>query len=151
MLSPLKVTRLPRLSLSSTRNVTSASNQVRRKNHKPSKSARVTLKEASDILPSPAATLQHDAAVKYSLATSLNHYLSLPPLPPIDQWLSHFPYTSAIMRDRISLRTPATAISVAHSFINSKKTFTGKPKVIVEAFPGMRCIKAVVKPFSHPV
>jgi transcription factor 1 len=25
---------------------------------------------------------------------------------------------------------------VAHSFVNSKKTFTGKPKVIVEAFPG---------------
>jgi hypothetical protein len=149
MLSPLRVTRLSCLSLSPTRNFSSISNQVRRKK----KPTRVTSKETSVIVPSPAATLQHDAdvsAVEYDLATSLNRYFSLPPLPPVEKWLSHFSYSTVILRDRISLRTPATAISVAQSFINSKKTFTGKPKVIVEAFPGVRCLKAVMKLFLIP-
>lgn len=147
MLSPLKVTRLPCLSLSCARNFTSV---VRRNARKPSG----VTKETSDILPTPAATIPHDtSAVEYDLATSLNRYFGLPPLPPAEEWLSHFPHTAPIMRDRISLRVPATAISVAHSFINSKKTFTGKPKVIVEAFPGVQRLinKAVVKPFSHPL
>jgi hypothetical protein len=155
MLSHLKanhlVARLSCLSLGRTRNVASTSNEIRRKSSKPPKTAGVTLEDASDTLSSPAATLQHDAsAVKYDLAGSLNRYSSLPPLPPIEKWLSHFPYSSVSLRDRISLRTPETAISVAHSFINSKKTSTGNPKVIVEAFPGVRCLK-VLKHFSHPV
>ncbi|KAH9057340.1 S-adenosyl-L-methionine-dependent methyltransferase, partial [Lactarius vividus] len=60
----------------------------------------------------------------------------LPPLPPIDDWISHFPYGSIVARDRISIRNPMTAIRVAESFVGSKKTSTGKPKVIIEAFPG---------------
>ena len=155
MLSPLKanhlVARISCLSLGSTRNVASASNEARRKSPKPLKTAGVTLEETLDTLSSPAAILQHDAsAVTYDLAASLNRYSSLPPLPPIEDWLSHFPYSSLVLRDRISLRTPETAISVAHSFINSKKTSTGSPKVIVEAFPGAWCLK-VAEIFSHPV
>lgn len=116
--------------------------------------------EASDTVPVPPPParppapvyLKSDGSVpKYSLATSLNHYFSLPPLPPIDDWLSHFSYASAVVRDRISIRTPASAIRVAHSFINSKKTATEKPKVIVEAFPGVWCLEAVAKLLSHAV
>ena len=70
------------------------------------------------------------------LAASLNHYSSLPPLPPIDDWLSHFPYGPVVVRDRMSIRDPVSAIHVAHSFVDAKKTSTGNPKVIIEAFPG---------------
>jgi hypothetical protein len=70
------------------------------------------------------------------LAASLSQYSRLPPLPPIGDWLSHFPYSPHVVRDRISIRDPASAIHVAHSFITSKKTSTGNPKVIIEAFPG---------------
>jgi hypothetical protein len=151
MLSPLRanrlVARLPCLSLNCTRNVATGARRGR-----PPKAARVKSEEASDTLPSSAANLESDASVgKYSLATSLDRYSSLPPLPPVEDWLSHFSYTAAVVRDRISIRTPASAIRVAHSFINSKKTFTGKPKVIVEAFPGVWCLEAVVKLLSHAV
>jgi len=69
-------------------------------------------------------------------AVSLIHYSNLPPLPPAHDWLSHFPHTSLSVRDRISIRNPASAIRLAHSFIDSKKTSTGNPKVVIEAFPG---------------
>lgn len=135
MLSPLRanhlVACLPRFSLNCTRNFTSTSN----KRGRPPKNPKVVSKEASE--PPAAAQLHCDASEwDHSLATSLNHYSSLPPLPPTDDWLTHFPYTSPQVRDRISIRTPATAIGLAHSFMNSKKTSTNNPKVIIEAFPG---------------
>jgi len=71
-----------------------------------------------------------------ALVASLKHYSSLPSLPPIDDWLSHFPYAPVIVRDRISIRDPLSAIRVAHSFVDGKTTSTGNPKVIIEAFPG---------------
>ncbi len=154
MLSPSRTNHLvacfPRLSLSYTRNVSSTSKG--RKRDRPQKSIKVASNEASEPLPSSSpfpvsAQLQYDA----SLATSLNHYSSLPPLPPIDDWLNHFAYTSPQLRDRISLRAPATAISVARSFMNSKKTSTNNPKVIIEAFPGVRRLKDVVTLLSHLV
>lgn len=130
MLSPLKanhlVSCLPRLSLSCARNFATTS----RRRDGPLKSVGVTPEEASDTLPSPAATANVPSA-------SLNRYFSLPPLPPTEDWLAHFIFGTNQIRDRISIRHPVSAISVAHSFINSKKTFTGKPKVIVEAFPGV--------------
>ncbi|KAI0000430.1 S-adenosyl-L-methionine-dependent methyltransferase [Russula vinacea] len=129
MLSPLKanhlVSCLPRLSLSCARNFATTS----RRRDGPLKSVGVTPEEASDTLPSPAATANVPSA-------SLNRYFGLPPLPPTEDWLAHFIFGTNQIRDRISIRHPVSAISVAHSFINSKKTFTGKPKVIVEAFPG---------------
>jgi transcription factor 1 len=69
-------------------------------------------------------------------AASLKHYSSLPPLPPLGDWLSHFPYAPIVVRDRISIRDPLSAIHVAHSFVDAKKTSTGNPKTVIEAFPG---------------
>ena len=152
MLSPLRannplVARLPCLPLSCTRDVATGARRGR-----PPKSTRAKSDEASGTVPPPAAILKSDVSVpKYSLATSLNRYSSLPPLPPVENWLSHFSYAAAVVRDRISIRTPASAIRVAHSFINSKTTSTEKPKVIVEAFPGVWCLEAVVKLLSHAV
>lgn len=71
-----------------------------------------------------------------ALVASLNHYSNLPPLPPIDDWLSHFPFASIQLRDRISIRNPLSAIHIARSFVDGKITSTENPKVIVEAFPG---------------
>jgi len=84
------------------------------------------------------------------LASQLNHYFSLPPLPPTEEWPSHFPFIAPSVRDRVSIRTPASAIRVAHSFINSKKTWTGKPKVIIEAFPGAWRLRTAIVLFLTP-
>ncbi|KAI0283623.1 S-adenosyl-L-methionine-dependent methyltransferase [Russula aff. rugulosa BPL654] len=139
MLSPSRANHLvscfPRLSLNFARSFATTSNEGG--NHgQPQKSAKVASKEASEPLVSSAPAQPQPDASDPLLAASLNHYHSLPPLPPIDNWLSHFAYASSQVRDRISIRAPASAISVAHSFINSKKTSTNNPKVIVEAFPG---------------
>jgi hypothetical protein len=136
------VARLPSLSLKCAHNFTSTSNAVNRKPGNLPNSDGVTSKEVSDTLTSPE---------RPSLATSLAHYSSLPPLPPTKDWVSHFSFTSTHLRDRVSIRTPESAINVAHSFIDSKKTFAGSPKVIVEAFPGVWRLKAVVALLSHPV
>jgi hypothetical protein len=155
MLSPSRANHLvswfPRLSLNFTRSFATNSNEGG--NHgRPQKSAKVASKEASEepLASSASAQPQPDASDPL-LAASLNRYHSLPPLPPIDNWLSHFAYVSSQVRDRISIRAPASAISVAHSFINSKKTSTNNPKVIVEAFPGVPRLKAVVTLLSYPV
>lgn len=158
MLSPLRVNHLvaciPSLSLNCARNFALTSNARGRKRGQPPKSSKILSKEALEPVPSPAAAqlqpqLQCDE--DHSLRTSLNHYSSLPPLPPIDDWLSHFAYTSPQLRDRISIRAPASAISIARGFVNSKKTSTNNPKVIIEAFPGVRCFKAVVILLSYLV
>ena len=136
MLSPLRanhlVARIRSLPLRHTRNFASASDGLKRKRGRAPKSAKVASEEASKPLLTPSDVSE----AGYSLATSLDHYTSLPPLPPIEDWHSHFPYASPSLRDRISLRAPVSAIRVAHSFVNSKKTSTGNPKVVIEAFPG---------------
>jgi hypothetical protein len=148
MLSPLRPNHLIAcarpLSLNCTLNSASTPNGNRRKGLPP-KLTKVSPKLASDPLPPP------PTAHRDSLATSLSHYSSLPLLPPIDKWLSHFTYTSPVVRDRISIRTPESAIRVAQSFISSKKTSTGNPKVIVEAFPGARCLGTLIALFLRPI
>lgn len=152
MLSPSRanhlVACLPSLSLNCTRNIISTRGR-------PLRLPKVASKEASEPLPSPVAQLRHlqcDASkLEHSLATSLSHYSTLPPLPPINEWVSHFAYASPQMRDRISIRAPESAISIARSFINSKTAPTNNPKVIIEAFPGVRRLKAVVTLLSYPV
>lgn len=156
MLSPLRANHLaaclPRLSLNCTRNFVATSNDGSKRGW-PQNPPKVASKEPSEPLPSlTAAQLQPDASkLDHSLVTSLNHYSSLPPLPPIDDWLSHFAYSTPQLRDRISIRAPASAISIAHSFMNSNKTSSNNPKVIIEAFPGVRRLKAVVTLLSYPV
>lgn len=149
MLSPLRanhLARLPSLSLNCTRNF-AISNEVRKKRGRPLVPPLKTFDIASNEVSKPAVAPQHGD----SLATSLDHYSSLPPLPPNDDWLSYFSCVTPPLRDRISIRAPASAINVARSFINSKKTSTNKPKVIVEAFPGVCHLKAVVTLVSYPV
>ena len=156
MLSPLRVNHLvaclPRHSLNCTRSFASTSNEAG-KRRRPRNSVKSWSKEASEPVSSPPAAQQQLDASKldHPLATSLNHYSSLPPLPPIDDWLLHFAHSSPQLRDRNSIRAPASAISMAHSFMNSKKTSTGNPKVIIEAFPGMRRVEDVVTLLSYPV
>jgi hypothetical protein len=106
-------------------------NQVAPKRGRPSKNPKAASEEPPNTVADPEPL---DRAG--SFVASLNHYSSLPPLPPIDDWLSHFPYASVGLRDRISIRDPLSAIHVAHSFVDGKKTSTENPKVIVEAFPG---------------
>lgn len=87
-----------------------------------------------------------------TFAEALEHYSSLPPLPPLGDWLSHFPYGSIAVRDRISIRNPLSAIHLAHSFVDTKKTSTGKPKVVIEAFPGALILSSREHafPYSRP-
>ncbi|KAF8271235.1 S-adenosyl-L-methionine-dependent methyltransferase [Lactarius quietus] len=101
-------------------------NVVGRKRGRPSKS-----KPPPPLITSPSRSEREGP-----VAPLLKHYFSLPPLPPLDDWLSHFPYGPIVVRDRISIRDPVSAIHVAHSFIDAKKTWTGNPKVVIEAFPG---------------
>jgi transcription factor 1 len=158
MLSPLRanhlVARLPRLSLNCTRNIASTSDESKKRG-RPRKPVKVALKKASEPLPPPpplpTAQPEPDAQPDSLPAALLNHYYSLPPLPPVDDWLLRFPYTSSQVRDRISIRETASAIRVAHSFLNSNKTSTNNPKVIVEAFPGVPRLKSVVTSLSCPV
>jgi hypothetical protein len=158
MLSPSRanhlVACLPSLSLNCTRNIISTSYEAGKRG-RPRSLPKVASKGASEPLPSPDVRLrqlQRDASkLEQCLATSLSHYSTLPPLPPIDEWVSHFAYTSPQVRDRISIRAPESAISVARSFINSKTAPTNNPKVIIEAFPGVRRLKAVVTLLSYPV
>ena len=99
---------------------------------RPSKPAEAASQAASDTAVAGSTPPNPPA----SLASSLNHYSRLPPLPPIDDWLSHFPIGSIVVRDRISIRDPLSSIHVARSLVDAKKTSTGNPKVIIEAFPG---------------
>ena len=123
------------LPLNHTRNFASASNGVKRMRGRPPKLPKATPELAPNIL--AASTARRNSLEEGSpLFLSLNHYFSLPPLPPLDDWLSHFPYGPPVVRDRISIRDPITAIRIARSFITPKKTSTGNPKVIIEAFPG---------------
>jgi hypothetical protein len=148
MFSPLRANRLAcvrPLSFNCARNLSSTSDGNRRKLGRPPKSARVSAEPASSP---PAHRDASDGGD--SLAASLNRYNSLPPLPPVDEWLSHFPYAPPVVRDRISIRIPESAIRVAHSFMNSKRTSTGNPKVIIEAFPGAWCVGTLTVPFSRP-
>ena len=150
MLSPLRANHLarclPRLSLNcSTRSFASTS----REHGLPPKSVKDASIEA--YVPLFAAAAQPENHHSLDIDTALNHYSSLPPLPPSDDWLSHFYSGTSQLRDRISIRAPASAISVARSFVNSKKTSTNNPKVIVEAFPGVHCPKTVVTLLSCPV
>jgi len=155
MLSPLRANYLVacarRRSFDCTR-IVSISNENGRKLGQLSKSAKVSAESASDHLPpSPLAHGDSFDDGGDSLIAALNHYSSLPPLPPIDDWLSHFPYGSAAVRDRISIRSPASAIRVAQSFINSKKTTTGNPKVVIESFPGVLRLGTLIVLSSPPV
>lgn len=141
-----------RHSFDCTRTIVSISNENRRKLGQLSKSAKVSTESASDPLaPSPLAHCDSFDDGGDSLTAALNHYSSLPPLPPIDKWLSHFPYGLPIVRDRISIRSPSSAIRVAQSFINSKKTTTGNPKVVIESFPGVLRLGTLVVLSSPPV
>ncbi|KAH9956928.1 S-adenosyl-L-methionine-dependent methyltransferase [Russula dissimulans] len=115
------------LPFSSARNLASSSNGAKLKRSRSPKLARVTSEQASDAL---------EGAGVDPIASQLNHYFSLPSLPPTEEWLSRFSYVVAPARNRVSVRNPASAIRAAHNFINSKKTSTSKPKVIIEAFPG---------------
>jgi len=149
MLSPLRANHLaaclPRLSLNCTRSFASTS----REHGRPPKSVKDASKEAYEPLSAAAAQPESDHSL--DIDTALNHYSSLPPLPPSNDWLSHFSFGTPQLRDRISIRAPASAISVARSFVNSKKTSTNNPKVIIEAFPGVHRPKAVVTLLSCPV
>ncbi|KAI9509165.1 S-adenosyl-L-methionine-dependent methyltransferase [Russula earlei] len=121
MLSPLARVRC--LPLGCTRNAASSSNATKGKHGRPH-----SIASEQTLKPLPPSTEHRDSLAK--------HYDSLPPLPPLGDWVSHFPYSSPVVRDRISIRAPASAIRIAHSFVNSETTSTGKPKVIIEAFPG---------------
>ena len=140
-----------RLPFDCARTFSSTSNENKRKLGRLPKSSKVSAAPASDPLP-PSPVAHRDSFVGGdSLTAALSHYSSLPPLPPIDNWVSHFPYGAPGVRDRISIRSPASAIRVAQSFINSKKTTTGNPKVIIEAFPGVLRLGTLIVLFLPPV
>jgi hypothetical protein len=120
------------LPLIHTHNFVSSSNGAKKRRSRSPKPSSDTLEHAAPTTPQ-----QTPVAVEGSqFAALLSHYSRLPPLPPIGDWLSHFSFAPNAVRDRISIRDPASAIRVAQSFITSKKTSTGNPKVIIEAFPG---------------
>ncbi|TCD67450.1 Mitochondrial transcription factor 1 [Steccherinum ochraceum] len=63
--------------------------------------------------------------------------LSIPKadLPPLDEWRTYFPNQFAA-KERVSVRNPATADSLAKSYFHPKSIAAGKGKIIIEAFPG---------------
>ncbi len=76
---------------------------------------------------------------------------SLPPLPPLEEWRTLFPWGSGARRDRVFLSNLDTARKVARSFIKDSPT-NGKGKVVVEAFPGacyLSCLLAGHPRFMH--
>lgn len=153
MLSPSRANHLVacarRLPFDCTRTFTSDEN--RRKLGRLPEPAKVSAGPAWDPLPPSPAHHPDSFHGEDSLTAALSHYSSLPPLPPIDNWLSHFQYGAPHVRDRISIRSPASAIRVAQSFINSKKTTTGNPKVIIEAFPGVLRLGTLIVLLLPPV
>jgi hypothetical protein len=82
MLSPLtanhRIAYIRCLSLNRTRNFASAPNGPLPK----------FARAMSELAPEPDETLEGGR----SLATSLNHYFSLPPLPPTEDWVDRFPW-----------------------------------------------------------
>jgi transcription factor 1 len=140
-----------RLPVDCTRYLTYTSDGSRRNIGQLPKAAKVSAGPAPDPLP-PSPVAHPDSFDEgNSLTAALSHYSSLPPLPPLDRWISHFPYGAPVVRDRISIRSPASAIRVAQSFINSKKTTTGNPKVVIEAFPGELRLGTLIVLLSSPV
>ena len=150
MLSPLRVNYLAacarRLPFDCTRTFISTSDEKRRTLGRLPESAK-----ASDPLPPSPVAHPDSFSGEDTLTAALSCYSSLPPLPPIDNWISHFPYATPGVRDRISIRSPASAIRVAQSFINSKKTTTGNPKVVIEAFPGVLRLGTLMALLLPPV
>ncbi|KAH7923740.1 S-adenosyl-L-methionine-dependent methyltransferase [Leucogyrophana mollusca] len=53
-------------------------------------------------------------------------------LPPASEWRKAFPSGGAAVKDRVSIRNPATAMLVANSFVPPGS----EGKVIIEAYPG---------------
>ena len=84
-----------------------------------------------------------------SFAESLKHYSSLPPLPPLGDWLSHFPYVPIVIRDQISICDPLSAIHLAHSFVDTGKTLMGKRKVVIEVFLGALILSSRGHAFAY--
>ena len=81
----------------------------------------------------------HRCCTRLSLqpvARSFTSLPSLPPLPPQDEWRKTFPHVRVTRRDRVFLRSPEAARSVANSLFTTTPATNGKGKVVVEAFPG---------------
>lgn len=62
--------------------------------------------------------------------------LQIPPLPDIDTWTEVFPVALTAQKERVHLRRPETAAKVAEAFLSDEVMTEGRPKVIIEAFPG---------------
>ncbi|KAI0745514.1 S-adenosyl-L-methionine-dependent methyltransferase [Earliella scabrosa] len=60
---------------------------------------------------------------------------TLPPLPPPEEWRQLFPYASLQRRDRVFLKDPDMASTVARALLRSSPD-SDKGKVVIEAFPG---------------
>lgn len=74
--------------------------------------------------------------------------VKLPPLPPKDEWRSHFASLATAIRERVSIRNPDTAARIANSFLADKSIAAGEGKIIIEAFPGMSS-NALLVPQPH--
>ena len=63
--------------------------------------------------------------------------VNIPPLPPDDEWKAAFPHLPVPVRDRVSVRNPATAARMAASFVSDQSIAAGDNKIIIESFPGL--------------
>ncbi|KAH8083761.1 S-adenosyl-L-methionine-dependent methyltransferase [Cristinia sonorae] len=57
-------------------------------------------------------------------------------LPPLDEWRTTFSPHTVAERDRVSIRNPESALTLANSYLSDKSIAAGDEKVIIEAFPG---------------
>ncbi|EJF65151.1 S-adenosyl-L-methionine-dependent methyltransferase [Dichomitus squalens LYAD-421 SS1] len=71
-----------------------------------------------------------------SLARTYSSQSLLPPLPPQEEWRKTFTYQTVARRDRVFVRTPQAARSIAQSLFTRTPAATDKGKVVIEAFPG---------------
>lgn len=100
------------------------------------------------IIHTPSISCLYSTSTSASKKTPLS---ALPPLPEQSEWRSIFnpPGSSVALRDRISIRNPQTARTLAEHFIKwttpllkadetmgKGKVAKGAPRVIIEAFPG---------------
>ncbi|KAI0320776.1 S-adenosyl-L-methionine-dependent methyltransferase [Amylostereum chailletii] len=107
--------------------------QALKEERRVAREAKAALRAANAVVP---ARRGHTSSSNIPFISNIPpEYAKFPPLPPLNTWRDTFPRLQQV-RDRISLRNPLSSMQVAQAFVGSDWSDSGKPKTVVEAFPG---------------
>ncbi|OCH95074.1 S-adenosyl-L-methionine-dependent methyltransferase [Obba rivulosa] len=74
----------------------------------------------------------------------------IPSLPDQATWSEVFPvYAVSTLRDRVFVRKPETAAKLAESFLSDQLTTEGRPKVVIETYPGPGVLSRALLELPH--